>query len=367
MNTLNQNGLHVVLGTGPVGLTLADILLSQGKQVRVVSRSGKATVPAGVELVAADITNIDTAKEVCRGAAVVYNCVNVPYAEQVAVVPQLQAGILAGTASAGAKLVVTADLYVYGETHGQPITEDTPHAAATRKGWMRVEVAQKYRDAHRSGAVQVAIGRAADFYGPRVLNSSMGAFVFPPVLAGKPAQVMGNIRLPHSYSYIGDVARGLVTLAERPEAFGLEWLLPVARQCPRRKCCVLSAMRWGIRSKPKLSRKSPFKQWGCSIRKCASWSRCFTSIPSRRSWIPAALRTHSAGKRCRRRKEFRRRWLGSRRSNPSRLTRVRHPPLLGEGFWITLWLALLDKQQRFYLLISPPLLGEGRHLCREGY
>jgi nucleoside-diphosphate-sugar epimerase len=230
MNTLenNQNGLHVVLGTGPVGLTLTDVLLSQGKQVRVVSRSGKATVPAGVILVAADITDIDAAKEACRGAAVVYNCLGAPYAEQVAVVPRQQAGVLAGVASAGSTLVVMADLYVYGETHGQPITEDTPHAAATRKGRMRVEVARKYLQAHQSGAVQVALGRAADFYGPRVLNSSLGSFVFPPALAGKPAQVLGNINLPHAYSYIGDVARGLAALGERSEAFGSEWLLPVA-------------------------------------------------------------------------------------------------------------------------------------------
>jgi len=151
MNTLDkQNELHVVLGTGPVGLTLTDVLLAQGKQVRVVSRSGKATVPVGVTLVAADITDSDAAKEACRGAAVVYNCLGVPYAEQVAVVPRQQDGILAGAASAGAKLIVTADLYVYGETHGQPITEDTPHAAATRKGRMRVEVARKYLQAHQA-------------------------------------------------------------------------------------------------------------------------------------------------------------------------------------------------------------------------
>ena len=223
-----RSELHVVVGTGPVGLTLTDFLLAQGKQVRMVSRSGKAAVPAGAELVAADITDADAAKEVCRGAAVVFNCLGVPYAEQVAVVPRQQDGILAGAASAGAKLVVTADLYVYGETHGQPITEDTPHAAATRKGRMRVEVAQKYWDAHRRGTVQVTLGRAADFYGPRVLNSSLGSFAFPPALAGHPAQVMGNVRLPHSYSYIGDVARGLATLGERPEALGAEWLLPVA-------------------------------------------------------------------------------------------------------------------------------------------
>ena len=224
----HKNELHVVLGTGPVGLTLTDILLAQGKRVRVVSRSGKATVPVGAELIAADITDTDAAKEVCRGASVVYNCTNVAYAEQVATVPRQQAGIIAGAASAGAKLIVMDPLYMYGETHGTPMTEDTPHAAATRKGRMRAEVAAKYLQAHRSGIVQVALGRAADFYGPRVFNSSLGASVFPPALAGKPVQVLGNIDLPHSYSYMGDVARGLATLGERPEALGQAWLLPVA-------------------------------------------------------------------------------------------------------------------------------------------
>jgi nucleoside-diphosphate-sugar epimerase len=224
-----ENELHVILGTGPVGLTLTDILLAQGKRVRAVSRHGKATVPAGVELIAADIIDVDAAKEVCRGAAVVYNCTNATsYAEQVEMVPRQQAGIIAGTVSAGAKLIIIDTLYLYGETHGKPMTEDTPHAATTRKGRMRAETAAKYLQAHQDGTVQVALGRAADFYGPRVLNSSLGYLVFPTALAGKPAQVLGNVNLPHAYSYMGDVARGLATLGDRPEALGHAWLLPVA-------------------------------------------------------------------------------------------------------------------------------------------
>ncbi len=230
MNHLNtETELHVVLGTGPVGLTLTDVLLLQGKQVRLVSRSGKATAPAGVELLAADITDSDAAKEVCRGAAVVYNCTNATsYAEQVAMVPRQQAGIIAGAASASAKLIVMDSLYMYGETHGAPMTEDSPHAATSRKGRMRAETAEIYLQAHHKGTVQVALGRAADFYGPRVLNSSFGYLVFPLALAGKSAQVLGNINLPHAYSYIIDVAHGLATLGERQEALGQAWLLPVA-------------------------------------------------------------------------------------------------------------------------------------------
>ncbi|MCG8351760.1 MAG: hypothetical protein MI924_28670, partial [Chloroflexales bacterium] len=38
---------------------------------------------------------------------------------------------------------------------------------------------------------------------------------------------MGNIDLPHSYSYIGDVARSLVVLGEHEEAYGRAWHVPV--------------------------------------------------------------------------------------------------------------------------------------------
>jgi nucleoside-diphosphate-sugar epimerase len=37
---------------------------------------------------------------------------------------------------------------------------------------------------------------------------------------------MGDIDLPHSYTYIRDVARGLATLGERPEGDGRIWHLP---------------------------------------------------------------------------------------------------------------------------------------------
>lgn len=227
MNT--QPELHVIFGTGPVGLTLADVLLAQGKEVRIISRSGKAVVPIGAEHAAADVFDTGTTTNLCRGAAVIYNCTNAPsYAEQVAVVPRLAEAFIQVASATGAKLIVTDTVYPYGETQGTPITEDTPHAAVSRKGRMRAAVAETYFQAHRESRIQVALGRAADFYGPRVLNSSLGSFVFPAAVAGKTVQVLGNPRLPHAYSYIGDVARGLATLGERPDALGREWLLPTA-------------------------------------------------------------------------------------------------------------------------------------------
>jgi nucleoside-diphosphate-sugar epimerase len=82
--------------------------------------------------------------------------------------------------------------------------------------------------AHTSGKVRVAIGQASDYFGPRGLLTALGERVFYPALAGKKAQVMGDPDQLHSYSYIPDIANGLVTLADHDEADGSAWHLPNA-------------------------------------------------------------------------------------------------------------------------------------------
>ena len=41
----DNEGLHVVFGTGPVGMSVMDELVGKGKRVRIVNRSGRASVP----------------------------------------------------------------------------------------------------------------------------------------------------------------------------------------------------------------------------------------------------------------------------------------------------------------------------------
>ncbi|GLV54766.1 epimerase [Dictyobacter sp. S3.2.2.5] len=226
MNNIAKE-LHVIFGSGPVGTTLADELLARGKQVRIVNRSGKGQVTDGVELVVGDASKLEQVQELAQGAAVMYNCTHAPYHTWPETLPRLQENMIEGAATTGARLIVIDTLYMYGETHGEPMTEATPHIATSRKGRLRAELAWGYLQAYRTGKARVAIGRAADFFGPRVLNSSLGEYVFPTILSDQPALTMGNIDLPHSYSYMPDIARGLATLGEREQALGRDWLLPV--------------------------------------------------------------------------------------------------------------------------------------------
>lgn len=223
------NNLHVIFGSGPVGMAILDELHKQGVSVRLVNRSGKTkeALPAGVELLRGDVADKRFAIKAAAGAAVVYNALNPAYSQWVTLFPGLQAGVLAAAEANNAKLVVMDNLYMYGEPKGQPMHETMPYLAQTKKGKLRAQMAQELLAAHTAGRVQVAVGRASDFIGPRVWASALGGdLVFKAAVQGKAAQVVGNLDMPHSYTYMPDIGRALVTLAQHEDAFGQVWHMP---------------------------------------------------------------------------------------------------------------------------------------------
>jgi nucleoside-diphosphate-sugar epimerase len=223
---MTDNELHVVFGTGPVGLAVMDELVSKCKRVRMVNRSGRANVAESVEVVRDDAADPTFTRKVSEGASVVYFALNPPYDKWPEMFPPLQAGVLEGASSVGAKLIAMENLYMYGPNGGRPITEDLPHAPNTRKGTVRATMAKELIEAHTSGKVRVTVGRASDFFGPHVLTSAAGEQVFGRAVAGKSAQVAGDPDQPHTYTYAPDIGRGLVVLGEREEALGRAWHLP---------------------------------------------------------------------------------------------------------------------------------------------
>jgi nucleoside-diphosphate-sugar epimerase len=177
--------------------------------------------------VAADAADAAEAAAAARGAGVVYHCVNPGYTQWPELFPPVSRSILGAAESADAKLVFADNLYAYGPVDG-PLREDMPADAEGAKGRTRVEVAAELLAANDGGRARVTIGRASDYYGPGGTNSAAGETVFGRVLAGKRPQWTGRLNVPHTFHYLPDIARGLVTLAERPEADGEIWHLPAA-------------------------------------------------------------------------------------------------------------------------------------------
>jgi nucleoside-diphosphate-sugar epimerase len=217
---------QVIFGTGAIGLATLDALRRRGETVRLVNRSGTAPVPDDIEVLGGDASDPAFATA-AQGAQVVYQTLNPPYHQWVELFPALQASVLAAAQASGARLVSMENVYMYGRPNGQPLTEIRPYAAHTKKGKLRARMARELLAAHQAGRVQVAIGRASDYFGPRGgAQSILGDRVIPAALAGKTATVLGDADQPHTYTYIPDIGEGLATLGEHPDAPGEVWHLP---------------------------------------------------------------------------------------------------------------------------------------------
>lgn len=218
---------HVVLGTGALGRATMEELVKRGESVRMVNRSGKMDeVPVGVEVIASDLYDPANVRQVTQGAQVVYQATQPNYNQWPEKFPSLQKSIIDGLSGSNAKLVLVENLYMYGDTNGQPMAEDTPYNAHTRKGRTRAQISRAAFDAHKEGRVRVTSARGGNFFGPWGNDSTMGARAFYPLLRGKPAQLIGRTDIPHSHTYVRDFGTALVILGEREEADGRAWHVP---------------------------------------------------------------------------------------------------------------------------------------------
>jgi nucleoside-diphosphate-sugar epimerase len=254
---VNEGRLHVVFGAGQVGCALSAHLAGLGLAVRAVSRHRPGALAEAVEWRAADATDPDAATAAATDASVVYQCLNAPYTDWPERFPPLQRGVLSAAESTGALLVSMENVYGYGSTAGEPLTEDLPLLATTVKGRTRAAMTQQLLAAADAGRVRIAIGRASDFFGAGVTESSLGERVFAHALSGRRADFLGNPDLPHTYSYVPDIAAGLATLGTDERAVGNVWHLPGPETVTTRQVIELVAGEVGhpvaVRSLPKLA------------------------------------------------------------------------------------------------------------------
>ena len=223
---MSEQSLHVVFGTGQVGRAVANRLAGSGISVRAISRHRPKDLAAAVDWRPADLTDAASAIDAAEGATVIYQCLNARYTQWPQLFPPLQRTVLAAGERVDALLVTLENVYGYGPTDGKAMTEDLPLAATSSKGRTRAAMTNELLAAAQSGRVRIAIGRASDFFGAGVTESTLGSRVFGNAVAGKRADLIGNPDLLHTYSYVPDIATGLVTLGADERAVGQVWHLP---------------------------------------------------------------------------------------------------------------------------------------------
>ena len=253
---MTEQSLQVVFGAGQVGRAVANRLAGLGIAVRAVSRQKPANLAVGVDWRSADLTDAQAAIDAAKGASVVYQCLNAPYTQWPKLFPPLQRSVLAAAERANALLVTLENVYGYGPPAGKPLTEYLPLAATTAKGRTRAAMTEELLAAAQAGRVRIAIGRASDFFGAGVTESTLGSRFFGNAVAGKRADFIGDPDLLHTYSYVPDIATGLITLGTDERAVGQVWHLPGPETVTTRAVLELVAhdvgREVGVRNVPKL-------------------------------------------------------------------------------------------------------------------
>lgn len=232
-----MNGLHTVLGTGPLGTAVAESLLHRGLAVRVVSRTHTSRL-SDVESVTGDLNNPDFARSAVQGSEVVYQCTQPAYRRWTQEFPALQQRIVDATVAAGADLVIGDNLYGYGDPAGAVLSNASPRHPQTRKGLLRKRLADAALAAHDSGFLRVAIARPSNYFGP---GYTTGDTVFGPAASGAAVTAFANPDAPHSFSFVPDAGRAMAALGTNDSSWGRAWITPVQPAITQRE---LARMAW---------------------------------------------------------------------------------------------------------------------------
>lgn len=215
---------HLVVGAGPVGSTVAELLAQQEHEVRLVSRSGSGPDHPAITRLRADAADAEAMAHHAQGATAVYNCANPPYHRWPELWPPMARALLSAAESSGALLATVSNLYGYGRVD-TPMTEDLPLSATGTKGRVRAQMYLQARAAHEAGRVRITEVRGSDYVGPGAAGH-LGDRIVPRVLTGKRVSVLGCADAPHTWTYPRDMARLVVAAAGDDRAWGRAWHAP---------------------------------------------------------------------------------------------------------------------------------------------
>ena len=246
--------MRVVVGSGPVGTSVARLLAERGDDVRLVTRGGGGPDHPAIDKIAADATDSAVLRKLAEGAETIFSCGGPAYHQWRTDWPPLGASLIETAAASGAVLLTTGNLYAYGQPTGS-MTEGDPEQPNSVKGEIRAKL---WADALAAG-IRTAEVRGSDYLGAGAA-SFFTVGVLPGVLAGKKTPVPADLDALHSWTYVGDVARTLIAVSGDETAWGRTWHVPTPAPVSIRELATAAAELAGVRA-PQLSTMPPAVLW----------------------------------------------------------------------------------------------------------
>ena len=223
--------MQTILGSGgAIGIELAKALKEYTTNIRLVSRNPKKVNDTD-QLFAADILDRPKVFEAVQGSSIVYVTVGFPYNLKVWQDnwPKFIKYVIDACIEYKCKLVFFDNIYMYDLNYLNGMNEETPINPPSKKGKIRAEIAAMIMNVIQEGKLRALIARSADFYGPKIKNSSMlTEMVFKPLSNGKKANWLSSLNFRHSFTYTPDAGRATALLGNSAKAYNQVWHLPTA-------------------------------------------------------------------------------------------------------------------------------------------
>ena len=240
--------MHTILGAGgAIGNELGKELSRRGERIRLVGRKPQMAKGA-VEVVAADLSDLQQTIDAVTGSAVAYLMVGLKYDLKVwrDLWPRIMQNAIEACKRTKAKLIFFDNVYMYGKVSGA-MTENTPFNPCSKKGEIRSQIATMLLNEVQAGNLTALIARSADFYGPNARTSVPSLLIFDKFVKGRKASWLVNDSVRHSFSFTPDAGKSLVLLAENEKSWNQTWHVPTAPNPPTgREFIGMAAREFGI-------------------------------------------------------------------------------------------------------------------------
>lgn len=235
-----KNNKVLVLGaTGGIGRSVVSNLLSRNEEVTVLVRDKEKAKKYFVglnkiEIIQGDILKPADLDNACKGIKALFYCINVPYTEWEAKVRLLLKTSLDAAVKAKARFVFPGNVYVYGHAKFNPVTENHPKEAHTKKGKIRIEMEEMIHKFSHKYELPFTITRFPDFYGTYYANG-FSEEVFKNALAGKQIRWIGAKNIPIEYIFLEDAAKCMVEAGLSDKGINQEFNIPASGVTTNRK------------------------------------------------------------------------------------------------------------------------------------
>jgi len=219
----------VVGASGSMGYAMVQELVSRGTFEVVAFARTKSKLErlfgnqSSVTIVAGDAFNKEEITAAAQGADIIIHALNVPYSEWEEKLPIFMNHILSVVKKVNAQLVVVDNIYAYGKSSGEKITEDYPKRPHTKKGKIRLQLENMIKES----GIPFLIAHFPDFYGPHAENTLLH-HTLQKVVQNRKTMFVGRPDIPREYIYTPDGAKALVELSLRKHAYGQNWNIPGA-------------------------------------------------------------------------------------------------------------------------------------------